>query len=342
MDTFHEYSSIENSYRTKTVNMIVDMGLSQVLTEWVVTCKIHGSNFSFWYDGTTHRNGKRTSLIAEGDNFYNCQQVIEDNQDKITQMYNVLNLTKDTDTLTVFGELFGGTYPHPDVKRNTAATAVQKGIYYSPDNLFYAFDIKVNGVYVDYDKCVEIFEKVNLFHAKILFKGSLKDALAYPNEFESTIPALLGLPPIPNNICEGVIVKPVINKYFNDGSRVILKNKNDKWKERASASKNPKAPKEAEEPLMDDAQKLKDEMMSLVCENRLHNVISKIGQVTNKDFGKILGEFMKDVIKDFEKDNHEEFLKIDESIQKQIRKSVMTKSSTLIRSQFIDILDQKI
>lgn len=42
MIKFRTYNDIENSYRTKTVNDIVDMGLAAKEVEWCVTEKVHG------------------------------------------------------------------------------------------------------------------------------------------------------------------------------------------------------------------------------------------------------------------------------------------------------------
>jgi hypothetical protein len=38
---FHTYNDIENSYRTKTVNDIVDMGLAAKDVDWCATEKVH-------------------------------------------------------------------------------------------------------------------------------------------------------------------------------------------------------------------------------------------------------------------------------------------------------------
>ena len=59
-----------------------------------------------------------------------------------------------------------------------------------------------------------------------LFTGALTDAMQYPNAFESTIPAYHELPAIPDNICEGVVIKPNVSKHLGNGERVIIKNKN--------------------------------------------------------------------------------------------------------------------
>jgi hypothetical protein len=49
--------------------------------------------------------------------------------------------------MQVFGELYGGRYPHPEVDHGSAEQRkpVQAGIYYSPTLRFIAFDVRVEG-----------------------------------------------------------------------------------------------------------------------------------------------------------------------------------------------------
>jgi Rnl2 family RNA ligase len=338
---FKSYTEIENSYRTKTIDLIVEMGLSANTVEWCVTEKAHGSQYSIFYDGIDLRPAKRSCLIAEDDNFNGSLKVFADNKDKIVAIYKELNLTSGEDVLAVCGEIIGGSYPHPEVTKSTNATRVQKGIFYSPENLFYAFDIMVNERYLNYDEAVKLFTKHNIFYAKILKRGTLTECLQFPNEYKSYLPSWLGLPEIEgDNVCEGNVIKLIESKHFSTGSRVILKNKNDKWKEKSSESKNPKLPKE-EIIVSPEAEILINELESYVCENRLHNVLSKIGVVTQKDFGKILGSLSVDALKDFRKDFEDQINLLSEEEQKILNKRVNLISQGLVRSHFVDILDGK-
>jgi Rnl2 family RNA ligase len=292
-----------------------------------------------WYDGVEFRSAKRSCLIADDENFSVSRKVVTENKDKGIAIYNDLKLVPGTDVMAIFGEIFGGNYPHKDVEKVKNATQVQKGIFYSPDNLFYAFDIRVNETYLNYDKVIELFEKHGLFYAKILVRGTLKECMEYSNEFKSKIPEWLGLPEIEGeNITEGTVLKPIDSKFFGCGSRVILKNKNDKWKEKASESKHPKPPKE-EIKLSDEGNRLMTELDTYVCENRLKNVLSKIGTVTQKDFGKILGAMAVDTLKDFKKDHEDAFNALPEDDQKAINKRTSTVCQLLIRKHIVDIVD---
>ena len=61
---FKRYNDIENSYRSKTINEIYDLGYDK--QEWVVTEKVHGSNCAFYLNHEGIRFAKR-SLRENGD-----------------------------------------------------------------------------------------------------------------------------------------------------------------------------------------------------------------------------------------------------------------------------------
>ena len=144
----------------------------------------------------------------------------------------------DMQSVSVFGELFGGSYPHPDVQRVGRLTMIQKGVYYAPDHEFYGFDIYVftndGGYYLSVDQAEGLFESEGFFYAKPLFKGTLDECLAYPNEFQSRIAEWLGYPPIEDNICEGIVIRPVTPHYLRTGSRALIKSKNARFAENKS------------------------------------------------------------------------------------------------------------
>lgn len=345
---FHAYSEIENSYRTKHVNLIVEQGKGG--GEWVVTEKVHGSNFSMWYDGTELKGAKRSGFLVEPHSFFNADKVMAENKAGIERIFNILILNHNQkvmqgiesvkpEVLTIYGEIFGGSYPHPDVSRVVGATRVQKGVYYHPDNLFYAFDIKINGALVDYDTFAALCDAGNIFRTKPLFRGTLQDCLAFNNVYKSTIPGRLGLPEIDEpNICEGNVIVPVIPERVWGGGRVILKNKNEYFSEVAHGKKGPKMPKE-EVQVSDATHESLEIMSTYVTENRLRNVISKIGTVTDKDFGLLMREMSHDVIEDFMKDNRDAFLLLDKNEQKYITKKMGADVALLIRSNFLNIID---
>jgi len=330
---FTSYCDIENSYRQKALDYIVQSGLSG--GEWCVTEKIHGSNNSYMCNEECVKQAKRGSVLGPDENFYGCLEVVKTEGPKVKALYDSLKKIKTFDILQVCGEIFGGWYPHPDVPKNTTATRVQKGIYYSPNNMFYPFDIMLDGQYQNYDLCVKMFEEVGLFYAHILFRGTLQECLDYPNEFQTTIPDLLGLPKIEDNICEGVVIKPIEPTYLGCGSRVILKNKNEKWSEKV---KKPKV--KTKITFTEEGQEVLDGINELLSENRLKNVLSKVGEINNKQFGMLLGMFIKDTFEEYSKENSEKYNALGSHEQKRVNKMVGQLAGNIIRQQFQNILDK--
>lgn len=329
-----KYSSIENTYRDKFIDIIREQGHDG--GDWVVMEKVHGGQFSIYYDGQTLKASSRTTFLDENTDFFNWQKVLEDNKEKVIDMYRILKEDQDEiSVLVAYGEIFGGSYPHPDVARVKTAKRLQKGVFYHPDNLFYAFDIRVDGQYLDVDRCEDLFQRSGLFYAKTLFRGSLEECINHPDDFPSKVSQWLGLPPIEDNIAEGIVIKPVEPRFVKTGDRVILKSKNEKFKERKAKKKRPPKPQDA--PLSENAVQLQQELESLVTENRLQNVLSKQGEIPYplpKDyFGRIMKNFSADIWEEFNKDFEDNFDQLDKKEQKRVSKAVNQVAAKLVQKK---------
>ncbi len=332
---FRKYNSIENTYQKQVLEQIIIHGFEK--ETYIVQEKVHGANFSFYTDGVTIKIAKRTDFVSEEETFYNAHEVAKRYKEKVLEAFKTVQSEfQETQFIVIFGELFGGNYNHKEVPAVKNAIKVQKGIDYCPENDFYAFDIKVNGThYLTVDSVNSVFEQTGFFYAKTLFKGTLEEALRYPNEFNSLIPNWYGLPQLENNICEGVIIKPNVPKYFGNGSRVILKNKNEKWEE---VVKNNKPKKEHKEVYFSEASQIVwEHIQNYITTNRLYNVLSKEGEFQPKMMGKLVGLLSQDVITDFRKDHPTALDVLEKEEQKSINKSVNNKVISLIKEEFITI-----
>lgn len=92
-----------------------------------------------------------------------------------------------------------------------------------------AFDIKIftdkTAFWVDVEdipKCL----KDNLKSVPIFARGTFDQMFDIESKIDSTIPGLLGLPKVDNNIIEGFVIRPNRNLKFKTNERVILKKKN--------------------------------------------------------------------------------------------------------------------
>lgn len=328
---FKKYPSIENSYRAEFISRIKEQGFGEL--EYIVQEKAHGSNFSFWTDnGINFECMKRTSVILPGEKFYNYELVLEEHLLRLQNLWtDIKSSHSDMQELTVFGELIGGSYAHKAVKHVKGAIKVQKGIFYCPHNSFYGFDIMINQEqYLSVDKAAQLFKKEGIAHAETLFRGSLDECLKYPNDNQSVIYKQFDLPQIEDNVCEGVVIRPQETCFLHNGSRVIIKNKNEKWTEKQQAGK--KTRKEIE--LSDEVKHLQEKLLEYVTENRFINVISKIGQIEQKDIGKVLSMYSNDAIEDFSKDYGNEFNALEKKDQKQVSRIISKYAVEMIKKHF--------
>ncbi|WP_336961237.1 RNA ligase, Rnl2 family [Chryseobacterium contaminans] len=318
---FKTYNSIENAYQTRMIDQIRMQGFGDEV--FIVQEKVHGANFSFFTDGKEIKIAKRTAFIEKDEKFYNAHQILEQYRKNVINLFQkVKTIYPNVETVVVYGELFGGGYKHKEVEPVKDAIKVQAGIEYAPFNDFYAFDIKLNGVtYLDTDIVNSIFEETGFFYAKTLFEGTLEEALNFPNVFNSKIPTWLGLPEM-NNMCEGTIIKTLKTRYFGNGARVILKNKNEKWIERSKVVRKQGKTVQKTVHFGEKAQNIWEEIQTYVTANRLNNVMSKIGEFEPKMIGKVIGLFAQDILEDFEKDFPSVFTTIEKDEQKRINKKL--------------------
>lgn len=318
---FKTYNSIENAYQTRMIDQIRLQGFGDEV--FIVQEKVHGANFSFFTDGKEIKIAKRTAFIEKEEKFYNAHQILEQYRKNVINLFQkVKTIYPNVETVVIYGELFGGSYNHKEVEPVKNAIKVQKGIEYAPYNDFYAFDIKLNGVtYLDTDIINSIFEKTGFFYAKTLFEGTLEEALRFPNVFNSKIPTWLRLPEM-NNMCEGTIIKTLKTKYFGNGARVILKNKNEKWIEKSKMVKKERKATQKQVDFSETAQNIWGEIQQYVTANRLNNVVSKIGEFEPKIMGKVIGLFAQDILEDFEKDFPAVFTTIEKDEHKRINKKL--------------------
>lgn len=333
---FKTYNSIENAYQARMIDQIRLQGFGDEV--FIVQEKVHGANFSFFTDGKEIKIAKRTAFIEKDEKFYNAHQMLERYKKNVIDVFQkVKRMYPNVETVVIYGELFGGGYTHKEVEPVKGAVRVQKGIEYAPYNEFYAFDIKLNGVtYLDTDIVNQIFEKTGFFYAKTLFQGTLEEALRFPNVFNSKIPTWLGLPEL-NNMCEGTIIKTLKTKYFGNGARVILKNKNEKWIEKSKMVKKERKTVQKQIIFGEIAQNIWEEIQRYVTANRLNNVVSKIGEFEPKMMGKIIGLFAQDILEDFEKDFPSVFTAIEKEEQKRINKKLNTLVIDFIKEELMTL-----
>ncbi|WP_114820873.1 RNA ligase, Rnl2 family [Chryseobacterium sp. KLBC 52] len=334
---FKTYNAIENAYQARVIEQIRMQGFGDEV--FIVQEKVHGANFSFFTDGKEIKIAKRTAFIEKDEKFFNAHQILERYRKNVIEVFQkVKTIYPDVETVVIYGELFGGGYKHKEVEPVKDAVKVQKGIEYAPYNEFYAFDIKLNGItYLDTEVVNQIFEETGFFYAKILFQGTLEEALKFPNVFNSKIPVWLGLPELEDNRCEGTIVKTLKTRYFGNGARIILKNKNEKWVEKSKMVKKEGKTVQKQIHFSEKAQEIWEEIQKYATANRLNNVVSKIGEFEPKMIGKVIGLFSQDILEDFQKDFPAAFAAIEKEEQKRINKKLNSLVIDFIKEELMTL-----
>lgn len=307
---FRKFSSLENTYRTNLLEKIQYEGKDSGL--WMATEKLHGANFSFWCDGTEVKVASRTQYV-DG-TFYNCQAVINKYSQGVLETFRTFYT--EGDTLVIYGELFGGN--------------VQKEVEYGEKD-FKGFDVTVNGNPLDKVKAFNLIRWAGISTVPVIGTGTFAECLALSNTFKSTL--------TPEgyeeeNTSEGLVIEPIEPNWFNNGSRIYFKNKTEGFSEK---KRKPKEHVVFE--LSDEESELMSELLTYNTTQRVSNVISKIGQVTNKDFGKILGLTTQDLLEEFTKETEQDPKQIAEDNWKQFLKLLQAEVGKEVRSQFVVALE---
>lgn len=337
---FTKFHSIENSYRKKTVAFFSEACPDE---EWCVTEKVHGCNFSFTMRKKEHDEkldnddslveilpGKRSAFLpSEKDrkNFNGSDQVLKHLRPKLEKLFDIVSGKCSCTKMVVYGELFGGNWPGHKGRK------IQKGVYYTPGVEFIVFDILVLQeknvpFYMNYDHTTDILRYVEMLHCPIIFRGKLDQCLKWSNEHKednSIIPYILGLDEtkLGTNAREGHVLKPLNSRFLDNGVRVILKDKGDKFKEKSSDGKYGNAPQPELSPEQKD---ILEEASKYVTESRLDNVCSKEnllpnGGIPRESIGVMIRNFVQDALEDFLKDyNHQLTASEKAFVEKNIKK----------------------
>lgn len=298
MSTFTGYEKIAESVAKWNLDTAGHRALRRV--PWAVTEKVHGANFCFVIeaDGMV-RGASRRRLLDEDEPFFNWQTVRERLKAALVDVAARIagsESNADLSTVSVYGELFGGGYPHPDVLPVPGVSPIQTGVWYAPGIHFAAFDIAVGSGdtkgYVDWERARAFLTAAGVPYLAPLRVGTYEQATDYPIRFDSTIPSTLGLPPLPvgSNLAEGVVIRPMREVVLpNDGGivRPLLKVKIPEFAEdkRFHEAERWDEPSHTHHPAGDPLDRLKWEAYNRVTENRLNAALSKVGPQPDRDRG---------------------------------------------------------
>lgn len=261
---------------------------------WVASEKVHGANLCIATDGTQIVVAKRRAVLEPTESFFAYKRAVAPLIANVRRLFRELDITG---WALIYGELFGGDYPHPGVAAIDGVQPVQSAIYYSPDVSFCAFDlatVEASGIgsFLSYRDAVARFQSAGIPHAPIVATGTLAEMLALPVTFATRVPVQLGLPALPDNWAEGLVVKPWDKATPLAQPRRAVKRKRPEFAETIyhEARKWPAAPAD-----LDALARAEVALLSMITANRIHSAVTKLGRPDDVKAEQIVEEVMADL-----------------------------------------------
>jgi hypothetical protein len=106
---------------------------------WVALEKVHGAQLVLGVQGGQVHFGKRKAWLSDEDPFFGWQLLRAKLGSAAPRVARAVGA--EGDAVYLYGELFGGHYPHPNVPAVPGMVPVQTGIWYAPELHRAPFDI---------------------------------------------------------------------------------------------------------------------------------------------------------------------------------------------------------
>ena len=195
--------------------------------EWVAAEKVHGAHFAVVCDRAGVRPAKRRELLGDEllDGFFGVSRIWPALAVAAARFAATVRTAwggtpgepgsadRDDAVVTVYGELAGGHYPHPDVPAEPGSEPVQTGVWYAPGLHWLLFDAQVTSA--SGDRCWisdrslrQAAAAAGLTCVPALAHGPLNMLQQLPSAFHTKVPTALGLPELDGNLAEGYVLKP--------------------------------------------------------------------------------------------------------------------------------------
>ncbi|MBL8937362.1 MAG: RNA ligase [Archangium sp.] len=178
----------------------------------LATEKVHGAQLVI-EAGRAVRFGKRKAWLADAEPFFGWQLL----RAALTESASMIRSSLGEDAI-LYGELFGGAYPHPDVAPVPGLQAVQTGVWYSPHLHWALFDVRVGDSFLAHDAVDRLAAEANVMRVPFVAKGTVAELESLPTRAPTRIPSALGLPPLADNFAEGLVIKPLAARAVTDAA----------------------------------------------------------------------------------------------------------------------------
>ena len=296
---------------------------------FVVTEKVHGANFQFVcsYNATKTdqleiKCAKRSDFLKDDEKFYGWKNVLKRYRTDLESISKFLLSDATSTSVSVCGELCGGSYPFDHVKEfktdgieSEGCSPVQKGIWYCPYVDFLVFDIIVTKTnneryFLAHTDILKYVEKTRLRALPILFAGEFKDCLDFCNDnvnFISKVPSLYGVAvELKNNYAEGYVMKT--SGAVRSIERAVLKVKSPRFPEQIGFIKKDKSSSDQTNEKNRLIEYHKEALNHFLTQSRLDGIVGKYGPSTPKMklIGCFISDAKEDYLKTFDNDNDDD------------------------------------
>jgi len=253
---------------------------------WVALEKIHGAQLVLDVDAEGVRFGKRKGWLQEDEPFFGWQLLRGALRESARSAFAKVGAAR----LVLYGELFGGGYPHPEVP-DRGLVPVQTGVWYAPDLRWALFEARaVDGEKDEFLSWTQA-SSLGLLMPPLLLRGRKVEVDALSERFPSRVAAALGLPSLgEGNLAEGLVLKPDLRMpaaAYTSSKRKIAEMREAKFDE-----SQPWDPKRAA-----DLATLQGWAERLTNAPRLASAASKVGR---HDPAALADEVVLDVLTDLE------------------------------------------
>jgi hypothetical protein len=169
----------------------------------------------------------------------------------------------------VYGEAFGGSM------QGMSAT-------YGKELRFLAFDVRIDNVWLDVPSAHACATELGFRFVPYERGPMTLEWVDSQRDADSAVAVE------PGKLREGVVIHPIFEMFFKDGSRVLYKHKRDEFKE--TATKREVTPEQAL--VLTEASAIADEWVTRM---RLEHVLQRVPYTGDKDIGAIIRAMQEDV-----------------------------------------------
>jgi Rnl2 family RNA ligase len=289
---------------------------------FIATEKLHGANFSVFLERSRGvQFAKRSGVLLDTEDFFSFRSRRLDAalRHSIARLWSALATAEEGGeglvSVAVYGEMIGGKYPHPEVMPVKGLSCVQRGVWYSPDLVFVAFDVTVGKTdgsrdFLDFARARELCVDAGFTFVEPLAEGPFHTLVSdFDIRFTSTVPKRLGLPALEGpNLAEGIVIRSAREVPDPRKKRQCVKRKipefaearydNPEWKAGRSGGASTAPP---------ESEVLRYELLANVTQQRLANAVSKHGRLDPNDRDgcrQLLRAFEEDVLEALVEDGH--------------------------------------